>query len=512
MKNYHNCNNNSCPPPGFVSECCNPQTVPIDSSQQQQLINLLNSLTTAITTFFANPSDANKLALSNLFNQFLDLLNSFPPSPEGNYLKQLIQSILGLLQSPNPDLGQLSSLLQQFNAGLSSFFPTLMIDPATLQLLFSFIPQLIKSSPGATGPTGGIGPTGATGTTGPTGTIQNLPIDPSQLNNLLTSLTTAISAFFANPNDTNKSALTNLFNQLLSLLNSLPSTPQNDYVKQLIQSILSLLQSPNPDLGKLTALLQQFNSALGSLLGSLQIPSSVLQPLLDLLTQLITASPGATGPTGNTGSTGPTGNTGPIGATGPAGTGAGVTGATGPTGNTGSTGPTGNTGPIGATGATGLAALSYGNLTLVAVTGAGNYFIPTNAYLPLNTPGILSNMTTTTFSNIAGATPVQAMTVTGLVVQNTGVYLASWSSSVNDFKTYQLVIVDPANPSAPTPVPNTNSFAQGGAMLTGVSIVNLTAGQIVAVQNFSLFDTLAGNPVEGTQNAIGGFLTLVQIQ
>ncbi|MED2777885.1 collagen-like repeat preface domain-containing protein, partial [Bacillus thuringiensis] len=166
MRNFHNCNNNGCPPSGFISECCNPQTVPIDSSQQQQLINLLNSLTRAISAFFANPSDANRLALSSLFTQFLDFLNSLPPSPEGNYLKQLIQSILGLLQSPNPDLGQLSSLLQQFNAGLSSFLSTLMIDPATLQLLFSLIPQLIKASPGATGPTGVTGPTGPTGATG----------------------------------------------------------------------------------------------------------------------------------------------------------------------------------------------------------------------------------------------------------------------------------------------------------------------------------------------------------
>ncbi|WP_423742867.1 collagen-like repeat preface domain-containing protein [Bacillus thuringiensis] len=63
-----------------------------------------------------------------------------------------------------------------------------------------------------------------------------------------------------------------MFNQLLNLLNFLPSTPHNDYVKQLIQNILSSLQSPNPDLGKLTALLQQFNSALGSLLASLQNP------------------------------------------------------------------------------------------------------------------------------------------------------------------------------------------------------------------------------------------------
>ncbi|PGZ45975.1 hypothetical protein COE56_25515, partial [Bacillus anthracis] len=291
MGNYHDCHKKSCPQPGFVYECCNQQTIFIDGSKQQQLINLLNSLTTVISTFFANPNNANRLALSNLFNQFLEFLNSLLPSPEGNFLKQLVQSILNILQSPNPDLGQLSSLLQQFNTGLSSFLSSLIINPSTLQLLFSLIPQLIKASPGATGPTGPTGPAGMT---------QNMPIESSQLaqlNNLLTSLIAAISTFFKNPNNTNQSTLTNLFNQLLGLLNSLPPTPQNEYVKKLIQTILSILQSPNPDLGQLKTLLQQFNSALGSLLASLQIPLPILQSLLDLLMQLITTSPGVTGPT-----------------------------------------------------------------------------------------------------------------------------------------------------------------------------------------------------------------------
>ncbi|MBJ8026088.1 hypothetical protein, partial [Bacillus cereus] len=170
-----------------------------------------------------------------------------------------------------------------------------------------------------------------------------------------------------------------------------------------------------------------------------------------------------------------------------------------------SRGPTGPQGPPGL-------AQSYGNLTLVAVPSAvGNYIIPTNGYLPLNTPGNLLNMTTTTFANMPGAQGVYAQKAMGLVIQNTGVYLASWSSSANDFKTYQLVIVNLADSSNPVPVLNTNSFAEGGGMLTGVSIVNLIAGQVIAVQNFSLSDALRGNPVEGCHNAIGGFLTLVQI-
>ncbi|MDX5917451.1 MULTISPECIES: exosporium glycoprotein BclB-related protein [unclassified Bacillus cereus group] len=168
---HNNCNN----PIVFTPECCNnPQTVPITSEQLGRLITLLNSLISAIAAFFANPSDANRLALLNLFTQLLNLLNELAPSPEGNFLKQLIQSIINLLQSPNPNLGQLLSLLQQFYSALAPFFFSLIIDPASLQLLLNLLTQLIGATPGggptgATGATGATGPTGATGLTGATG-------------------------------------------------------------------------------------------------------------------------------------------------------------------------------------------------------------------------------------------------------------------------------------------------------------------------------------------------------
>ncbi|HDR4424333.1 TPA: collagen-like repeat preface domain-containing protein, partial [Bacillus cereus] len=174
----NNCNN----PIVFTPDCCNnPQTVPITSEQLGRLITLLNSLIAAIAAFFANPSDANRLALLNLFTQLLNLLNELAPSPEGNYLKQLIQSIINVLQSPNPDLSKLLSLLQQFYSALAPFFYTLKIDPASLQLLLNLLVQLIGATPGggATGPTGPTGApgapgapgaTGATGATGPAGT------------------------------------------------------------------------------------------------------------------------------------------------------------------------------------------------------------------------------------------------------------------------------------------------------------------------------------------------------
>ena len=119
----------------------------------------------------------------------MNLLNELAPSPEGNFLKQLIQSIINLLQSPNPNLGQLLSLLQQFYSALAPFFFSLILDPASLQLLLNLLAQLIGVTPGgrsnrSAGPAGGRegsrssrladweeeqGATGATGPTGDTG-------------------------------------------------------------------------------------------------------------------------------------------------------------------------------------------------------------------------------------------------------------------------------------------------------------------------------------------------------
>ncbi|MDA2616114.1 collagen-like repeat preface domain-containing protein [Bacillus cereus] len=279
----NNCSgHNHCNPIVFTPDCCNnPQTVPITSQQLGQLITLLNSLITAIAAFFADPSDANRLTLLNLFTQLLDLLNTLAPSPEGNYLKQLIQSIITLLQSPNPDLGQLASLLQQFYSALAPFFFSLILDPASLQLLLNLLTQLIGATPGAgaTGPTGpagtgggATGPTGPTGDTGPAG-----PTGPAG---------TGGGGATGPTGDTGPAGAT----------------------------------GPTGDTG----------------------PAGATGPTGD--TGLAGAT-GPTGDTGLAGATGPTGDTGLAGATGPTGdTGlAGATGPTGDTGLAGATGPTGAT-------------------------------------------------------------------------------------------------------------------------------------------------------------------------
>ncbi|PGY11402.1 exosporium glycoprotein BclB-related protein [Bacillus cereus] len=160
MKHNDCSDNNHCDSIIITGGCCEPKVVCPSNSQLNELINLLNALIIAIPTFFATPNAANKLILINLFNQLLDLLNLLLPTTEGDYLKQLVQSILNELQSPNTDLGQLAVLLQQFYSALADFFFSIQtcFAPSTLRLLFNLLTQLISLTPippGATGATGG---------------------------------------------------------------------------------------------------------------------------------------------------------------------------------------------------------------------------------------------------------------------------------------------------------------------------------------------------------------------
>ncbi|MEH6935986.1 collagen-like repeat preface domain-containing protein, partial [Bacillus sp. JJ783] len=158
MKHNDCSDNNHCDSIIITGGCCEPKVVCPSNSQLNELINLLNALIIAIPTFFATPNAANKLILINLFNQLLDLLNLLLPTTEGDYLKQLVQSILNELQSPNTDLGQLAVLLQQFYSALADFFFSIQtcFAPSTLRLLFNLLTQLISLTPippGATGAT-----------------------------------------------------------------------------------------------------------------------------------------------------------------------------------------------------------------------------------------------------------------------------------------------------------------------------------------------------------------------
>ncbi|HHY2658353.1 TPA: collagen-like repeat preface domain-containing protein [Bacillus thuringiensis] len=111
---------------------------------------------------------------------------------------------------------------------------------------------------------------------------------------LLNSLVLAIAVFFTDPRDANRLALINIFNHLLDLFESLIPSPKGTFLIQLIQSILSLLQSPIGNLQQLAVLPQQVYSVLASFFFSLIINPTSLQLLLNLLVQLINATLGPT--------------------------------------------------------------------------------------------------------------------------------------------------------------------------------------------------------------------------
>ncbi|EJR62179.1 BclB domain-containing protein [Bacillus cereus VD115] len=89
------------------------------------------------------------------------------------------------------------SLLQQFYSALVPFFFSLIIDPASLQLLLNLLVQLIGATPGG-------GPTGATGAAGATGGGAIIPFasgtTPSALVNALIANTGTLLGFgFSQP-------------------------------------------------------------------------------------------------------------------------------------------------------------------------------------------------------------------------------------------------------------------------------------------------------------------------
>ncbi|PEU67752.1 hypothetical protein CN386_28680, partial [Bacillus cereus] len=270
-------------------------SISVNPGQVQGLEVLLAQLTNALSAFFSNPDATTATALQQQFNQLLTLLNTFPSNPQTESLKTLTQNLLTLLQDPNLNPGLISQLTSQLFNGLSAFFGTLILDPATLQTL---IQALIDAA------TKNI----------PQGTAPSIPVDPTQsqqLQQLLQQLPTLLQTYITNPDPTNALNLQNLLSQFLTLLKTFPSNPQTEFSKQLLQNIITLLQDPNTSPSQVTQLLQQFLNALSSFFSTLILDPTTLQALINALLQALnTATNGPHGPTGITGLTGDTGPTG----------------------------------------------------------------------------------------------------------------------------------------------------------------------------------------------------------
>ena len=299
-------------------------SIPVSPTQSTQLEQLLAQIIAALQAYLQNPNPQTIANLQQILNGFLALISTFPSNPQTDFITKLIQNISVLLQDPNTSPAQISQIFQQLFNTLSSFLSTLILDPATLQVLInSLLEALNVSTSGVGGAIGATGPTGPTGVTGPQGIQGELgPTGPQ-----------GIQGIQGEPGPFG------------------PTGPQG------IQGIQGEPGSVGPT-GP-----QGIQGVQG-----VQGDPGATGP-----TGIGTTGPtgiGTTGPTGPSGPTGPAGGppgpTGPSGPTGPAGGPPGPTGPAGPPG--GPTGPTGPTGPSGATGPQGIQGIQ-GEQGLLGPTG-----------------------------------------------------------------------------------------------------------------------------------------------
>lgn len=353
-------------------------SIPVTPGQVTGLEALLNQLTNALSSFFANPNASTGEPLQQQLAALLALLNTFPSNPQTESLKTLIQNIISQLQGPDYNSTLISQLISQLFSGLSNFFGTLIVDPATLQAL---VQSLIDATISNIVP--GVSP--------------SIPVDPAeqqQFQQIIEQLTNILNQYFANPDPTNSAALQQQLAALLALLGTLPQNAQTEYLTQLLTQIINSLQDgATPE--QIASLMQQLFTSLSSLFSTLILDPSVLTSLIQSIIAGSTSSAGegaagATGPQGPEGPTGPIGPTGPQGPEGPAGpegpegpTGPqgvqGIQGIEGPPGDDGPTGPQGIQGIQGPTGPQGPTGMFPDRALITTSVSA----IPLNNPLPL---------------------------------------------------------------------------------------------------------------------------------
>jgi hypothetical protein len=212
-----------------------------------------------------------------------------------------------------------------------------------------------------------------------------------------------------------------------------------------------------------------------------------------------TGATGVTGPVGPTGVTGPAGPTGLTGGTGPTGitgaTGAmGVTGPIGSTGPTGLTGPTGMTGPTGPTGATGAA----GAASWISVYNSSPVVVAVGDDLPFGQVSSLS-------SDGAFFLSPSGTTVT---IATSGSYDVSWRAALGQTGGQPCtlsVFVSGVEREA-------LKAGSGGATLNARGVVDLIAGDTLAIRNVMEADACFISSDGPTPSEIHSTLTIVKLK
>ncbi|KXY15754.1 hypothetical protein [Bacillus sp. FSL K6-0067] len=134
--NYHSYHPSHCQPafPVFQSEGC---SNPTHFGTQQQLLQLLTAVPSALQFFFQNPNPSMSQYLQQILIPFLQLLEQIPSTPQTQYAMNVLQQLLADLQDSNLPTVKISELAQLF---LESLIPIVQCSNLTSQFLQTLNP------------------------------------------------------------------------------------------------------------------------------------------------------------------------------------------------------------------------------------------------------------------------------------------------------------------------------------------------------------------------------------
>ncbi|HHL0974648.1 TPA: collagen-like repeat preface domain-containing protein [Bacillus cereus] len=204
---HHNCNK-GIPPQCFPifqsasADCCVPRTL-FTPAQTSQLLQLMQSLNSALVAFFEDSTDETRDALVAVLEQFQVLLQSLQPqTAETQYALSVLNQLLGQLGTLIPpagalrvlaaaqtvSIGDIAQSVQLFLNALLAVAQNSNLSVDTLRVLYGLVLQAFQNSV-------------------PPGVQPTVPVEPGQVAGLeavLASLSAALAAFFADSNETQR--------------------------------------------------------------------------------------------------------------------------------------------------------------------------------------------------------------------------------------------------------------------------------------------------------------------
>lgn len=145
--------------------------VPISATNTSTLQTITNSLLSATTSFFNNPTTTNNQNLQNTIQECLDFFQTFKYRNYGIYAEEVAGEVKLALQAVPVSVGRVAQILLQFYAAYDSFLEHLQMNPVPYQQILSNVATAVSRTAAVqtAGPTGPQGPAGIQGPAGPQG-------------------------------------------------------------------------------------------------------------------------------------------------------------------------------------------------------------------------------------------------------------------------------------------------------------------------------------------------------